>query len=97
MAFKFLSGLYFEWEKTPGKKSDEHIIVTQFFKHNFMYLISWYWFTDMGQIFHTSFDMVVYYVIYLVSSFAYSGTMMAQKYIADVLDAKISFTTTLNL
>jgi hypothetical protein len=60
-------------------------------------MIFWYWFTDMGAIFPTSFEGFVIYLVFMLCSFLISSHALADKFIRDILDKQISFTTTQNL
>ena len=52
-------------------------------KHNHLYLIFWYWFTDLGTIFPTTFDMFCYHIIFLWMSFVTASLKISEKYVAE--------------
>ena len=49
-------------------------------------MIFWYWFTDMGTIFPTSFEVLVIYLVFMLMSFVISSVALAEKFISDILD-----------
>jgi len=51
----------------------------------------------MGAIFPTSFEGLIIYLIFMLCSFLISSHALADKFIRDVLDKQISFTTTTTL
>ena len=67
------------------------------FNNNYIYLLFWYWFTDLGLIFPTSFDLIVYYQIFVWMTFILGTQKIIERYVAEVIDPQISFTTTVVL
>lgn len=52
-----------------------------------MYVIFWYWFTDMATILPTSFDILFFSLVYLQQSLVYSCHKIIENFIANVIDA----------
>jgi hypothetical protein len=73
------------------------MLLNQFIQHNYLYVIFWYWFTDMPTILPTSFDMLFFYLVYLQQSLVYACDKIIENFIANVIDAQITMTTTVNL
>lgn len=40
------------------------LLITTLVNHNYLHLIFWYWLTDIGQIFPTTFEMYGYLVVF---------------------------------
>ena len=62
-----------------------------------MHLIFWYWLVDVQAMFPTAFEVYIYFIIMIYHSFAFSMFKIIEKYVADVIDPKISFTPTVTL
>lgn len=62
-----------------------------------MYVIFWYWLTDMSSILPTSFDILFFYLVYYQQSLVYSCFKNIESFIANVIDSQITMSTTVNL
>jgi hypothetical protein len=58
----------------------------QIFNNNYLYLLFWYWFTDLGAIFPTSFDLIFYYSIFIWMSILFACQKVIEKYVAEIID-----------
>ena len=57
----------------------------------------WYYLIDMGSIYPTSLEIVAYFLIFMNQSFVLASIKIIDKFVAEVIDAQISFTTTITL
>lgn len=73
------------------------LINTLVANQNYIYLIFWYYFVDSSYIMPTGFDFLIYLIQFGNQSFVLACNIVMQKYIAEVIDAQISFTTTIAL
>ena len=73
------------------------MVVNSFVQNNYMYVIVWYWLTDMSSILPTSFDILFFYLIYFQQSLVYCCYKNIENYIANVIDSQITMSTTVNL
>ena len=64
--FKAACIYFLEWnENEQGiKKWKASDLFHELLQSNYIYLLFWYWFTDIGSIFPTSFDLFFYYAIF---------------------------------
>lgn len=102
---KFLCDKLLVWDAVEGdtendrvkRKSRRMMLLNQFISHNYLYVIFWYWFTDMATILPTSFDILFFFTVYFQQSLVYSCHKIVESFIANVIDAQITMTTTVNL
>ena len=73
------------------------MVVNQFVQSNYMYVIFWYWLTDMSSILPTSFDILFYYLVYFQQSLVYCCFKNIENFIANVIDSQITMNPTVNL
>ena len=73
------------------------MLLNYFFTHNYMCLIVWYYFIDSTSIYPTTFEMVAYFIMFLLQSYVLAIIKILDKFIAEVIDAQISFTTTITI
>jgi hypothetical protein len=73
------------------------LLLTTLLNHNYLHLIFWYWLVDVSSIFPTGFEIYIYSIVLTYHSFAYTMFKIIEKYVADVIDPKISFTPTITL
>jgi histone acetyltransferase (RNA polymerase elongator complex component) len=59
--------------------------------------VLWYYLIDVGTIYTTSLELVVYTLIFMGQTLVLASTKIMDKFIAEVVDAQISFTTTVTL
>jgi len=93
------------WDEVDGdtendrlkRKNRRMMLLNQFISQNYLYVIFWYWFTDMSTILPTSFDILFFYVVYFQQSLVYSCHKIIEHFIANVIDAQITMTATVNL
>jgi len=45
------------------------LLFNHFAQNNYIQVIFWYWFIDMGKIFPTSFEFMIYFVTFLQMSY----------------------------
>jgi hypothetical protein len=64
---------------------------------NYIYLVVWYYLIDMGSIYPTSLELVTYFLIFLCQTYVLASIKILDKFIAEVIDAQISFSSTINL
>ena len=79
------------------KKNRRMLLFNQFFTSNYLYLVGWYYLIDVGSIFPTSFEFFTYFLVFLNQSYVLSSIKIIDKFIAEIIDAQISFCTTVNL
>lgn len=73
------------------------LLFNQCIHANYMYLVMWYYLIDMGNIYPTSLELVIYFMVFLSQSYVLASIKIIDKFIAEVIDAQISFTTTITL
>jgi hypothetical protein len=79
------------------KKNRRMLLFNHCIHSNYMYLVGWYYLIDMGSIYPTSLELVAYFLIFLSQSYVLASVKIIDKFIAEVIDAQISFTTTMTL
>ena len=109
LVFMFYKGLVqylLDWDKIEGQNDSQvqmktrtrnFLVVNTFVANNYMYLIIWYYFIDSTSIYPTTFEMFAYFLLFFVQSFVLAAVKILDKFIAEVIDAQISFTTTITL
>lgn len=105
MFFKFVNEKLLVWDPVEGETENDRIkrknqrmmVLNQFIQHNYMYVIFWYWLTDMSSILPTSFDILFFYLVYYQQSLVYSCFKNIESFIANVIDSQITMSTTVNL
>lgn len=105
MFFKFVNEKLLVWSPVEGdtendrvkRKNQRMMVLNQFIQHNYMYVIFWYWLTDMSSILPTSFDIIFFYLVYYQQSLVYSCYKNIENFIANVIDSQITMSTTVNL
>ena len=73
------------------------LLFNHFAQNNYIQVIFWYWFIDMGKIFPTSFEFMIYFVTFLQMSYVLTVHSILGQFIAQVIDAQISFTPSVSL
>lgn len=53
---------------------------------NYLYVLCWYWFLDAGIIFCTSFEVVIYFWVFLNLSCVLASQKIIDKFVATVID-----------
>jgi hypothetical protein len=86
--FKALCIYFLQWnENEQGVKQWQvSDLFQELLQSNYIYLLFWYWFTDIGSIFPTSFDFFCYYAIFYWLSLILSCQKTIEKYVKDVID-----------
>ena len=79
------------------RRTRKFLVLNTFFANNYMWLVVWYYFIDSTSIYPTSFEVLAYFMIFLVQSYVLAAIKILDKFIAEVIDAQISFTTTIAL
>ena len=70
MIFKGACLYFLEWQdsnpeaESKVRKWNGADFFHEIVQSNYIYLLFWYWFTDIGSIYPTSFDLLTYYMIY---------------------------------
>ena len=91
MFYRFILDRVLVWDKISGERDADKIkrkkrrmvLINNLIAHNWLYLIFWYWFTDIGTIFPTSFDMLCYYTMFLWMSLVYASHKIVEQFVAD--------------
>lgn len=105
MLFKWLSEFCLDWDTIEvltendriKKEGREVLLINTLIDHNFLHVIFWYWIVEASEIFPTSFEACIYFYIFVLQSFVLACMKMIDKYVADVIDPQISFTSTVTL
>ena len=103
--FKFINENLLVWDKVEGdtegdqikRKNQRMILLNYVIKNNYMYVIFWYWLTDMQSILPTSFDVTFAFLVYFQQSLVLSCYSIIEYFIANVIDLQITMSTTVNL
>ena len=89
--FRYLIEWVLIWDKVSGereadkikRKKRRMILINTVIQHNYLYLLFWYWFADLGAIFPTSFDMICYYFLFLWNSFVLASHKIIEHFVVD--------------
>ena len=102
--FKFMVEYFLDWDKIEDgpsaeekKKSRRMLLFNHCIHWNYMYLVVWYYLIDMGSIYPTSLELVTYFLLFLSQSYVIGSIKIIDKFVAEVIDVQISFTTTITL
>ena len=106
MFHKFIAEYFLDWDKIEGatdqqvktkQRTRKFLLINTIMSYNYIYLIGWYCFIDWSSIYPTSFELFVYFIVFLQQTFVLAQVKLIDKFIAEVIDAQISFTTTVSL
>ena len=63
------------------------LLLTNIVSYNYMYLVGWYYLIDMGSIYPTSLEFLVYFFVFLNASYVLASIKVVDKFVAEIIDA----------
>jgi len=96
---------FLEWEQIEGTSSSDKLkrkmrsllLVNTLISQNYWLVLIQYCFIDSSMIFPTGFELIIFLIVFSYQSYVLSSMKIVEKFIAEVIDAQISFTTTITL
>ena len=104
-SYRLLLDYFLDWEPINGTTSNDIlrakqrrlVLVNTLSMQNYIYHLFWYQFIDSGAVFPTGFEKIFYLFIFMHQSHVLSCGKVLDQFLAQVIDAQISFSTTISL